>query len=129
MQRAILSIIYLSTLFWLTIIIAFEIYKTYKVSISATKQQKSTNHKVTKRLRICLHLITYSYIFICYVQSLLLVLEQTNSYNTMTNNDCYIRHIIQTIIYQTSKMFLHCLLVIRLYCSYAGTSYQYSLKC
>eukprot|EP01084_Bolivina_argentea_P028859 53603_1 len=127
MQRAILSIIYLSTLFWLTIIIAFEIYKTYKVSISATKQ-KSTNHKVTKRLRICLHLITYSYIFISYVHSLLVVLEQTDSYKITSNNGCYIRHIIHATTYQTSKMLINCLLVMRLYCSYSGTSYQYSLK-
>eukprot|EP01083_Nonionella_stella_P193912 715612_1 len=107
----------------LALIILYDHYHAYFTQTKSPSQQQR-NPRWTKAYRI----LSEAYIILTFFYTLNLVLSQNNAYQISTDHGCYIRIVLNSIIYNSSKAALYSLLVSRLCASYNGTHYYISSK-
>eukprot|EP01083_Nonionella_stella_P129758 393753_1 len=108
--------------FELLILFIIIFYDHYQSHSAQTKKLNPRNPRWTKTYRV----LSEIFILLTLFYTINLVLSQNNAYHISSDYGCYVRIVVNSILYNTSKAALYSLLVSRLCASYDGTPFKYS---
>eukprot|EP01083_Nonionella_stella_P194489 717349_1 len=104
----------------LTIIIVYDHYQSH------SKQPKNPVSPINPRWTKTYRILSHIFVILAFLYTINLVLSQSNAYQISSDYGCYVRVVVNTVLYNTCKAVLYCLLVSRLCASYDGTPFRYS---